>query len=116
MGVPPSIFKPKTAVMNQDGWNLRASASLRWPFAAVLRSFRIRRAIRAKLIHGQPGAFKAERTLQLPLIQHPIDHHAGYGNVEPQRQRPARNLAMLVEPLFERTREGDQCQWEDDGR
>ena len=59
---------------------------------------------------------KGEKVLLLPLIQHPINHHTGYGNIQPQRQRPARNLAMLVEPLFERTRESNQCQWEDDGR
>ena len=59
---------------------------------------------------------KGEKVLLLPLVQHPIDHHTGYGDIEPQGQRPARNLAMLVEPLFERTRQSNQRQRENDGR
>ena len=42
------------------------------------------------------GGESVDRYRELEVVQHHVDHHAGDADVEPDRQRPARDLAVLV--------------------
>jgi hypothetical protein len=44
------------------------------------------------------------------MVQHPVHRHAGDGDVEPQRQRPAGNASVLVEALAPGAIEGGEHQ------
>lgn len=44
------------------------------------------------------------------MIEHPVDHHAGDGNIKPDRQGPSGDLLVLAKPPSHRAIECDQRQ------
>ena len=48
------------------------------------------------------------------MVDHEVDDDAGDADVEPEGERPAGDLAVLVEAFGPRAAEGDEDEWHDD--
>src|SRR5579875_885685 len=52
----------------------------------------------------------------IKVIEHPVDHHAGDGNIEPDGQRPSGDPPVAAKPSPQRAIESDQRQGNDSRR
>src|SRR6266404_2808294 len=69
-----------------------------WPFSAPMTL-----AVRATSAANIKRGIGLRR--RIPVVKHEVDDHTGHRNVKPNRQGPARNPLVLVEPF---TQSADQ--------
>lgn len=85
---------------------------------AVKLSLELQSSLRKAQSQANRNCIGAHPTLSrwIEMIKHHVNNHAGYGDVQPERQRPPRDAAVPDEVSFRGAIESDQYHWNyDDG-